>query len=146
MAATEKFEFYKEDKGVEKIVKEKKIPTMTDEQLAKKIVDVVSSESEYKQLVAFWNPVELPGKRPGWNCTFRTQIIPLSQTCDDKVINHPETPLCLSFEYRDKGYWVMKVVKEDKKCRGRIEGIRIMMRGALEAKEKQEPGFETWEK
>ncbi|GAI32050.1 unnamed protein product [marine sediment metagenome] len=134
MAATENLEFYKEDEEGEKIIKEKIIERMTDEELAKEIANVVLSKSEYKQIVTFWNPIELPMNPPGWNCTFRTQIIPLSQTCDDEVIKHSETPLCLSFEYRDKEYWVMKVVKEDKKYRGRIEGIRIMMRGALEAK------------
>lgn len=143
MADTE-FKFYKEDKGVEKIVKEKKIERMTDEKLAEEIADVVSRETEYKQMVAWWNPIETPGKPPGWDCTFRTQIIPLSQTCDYKAIEHKETPLCLSFEYRDKEYWVMKVVKEDKKCKGRIEGIRTMIRGALEAKRKMKPGSETW--
>jgi len=134
MAATENLEFYKEDEEGEKIIKEKIIERMTDEELAKEIANVVLSKSEYKQIVTFWNPIELPMNPPGWNCTFRTQIIPLSQTYDDEVIKHSETPLCLSFEYRDKEYWVMKVVKEDKKYRGRIEGIRIMMRGALEAK------------
>jgi len=127
---TENLEFYKEDEEGEKIIKERKIERMTDEKLVKEIVNVVSSKSEYKQIVAFWNPVESPGKPSGWNCTFRTQNIPLSQTCDDKVIKCPETPLCLCFEYKDRGYWVMKVVKENKEWVTRIEGIRIMMRGA----------------
>ncbi len=127
---TENLEFYKEDEEGEKIIKERKIERMTDEKLVKEIVNVVSSKSEYRQIVAFWNPVESPGKPSGWNCTFRTQIIPLSQTCDHKVIKRLETPVCLCFEYKDKGYWVMKVVKEDKKWVTRIEGIRIMTRGA----------------
>lgn len=142
--ATIEFKFYKEDKGVEKIVKEKKIERMTDEKLTEEIANVISSKSEYKQIVAWWNPVPIvsSGKSSEWDCTLRTQIIPLSQTCDYKAIKHPETPLCLSFEYRDKEYWVMRVEKAiNEGWRKRIEVIRIMIRGVLEAKEKQEPGF-----
>lgn len=121
----EKLEFYEEDKGVEKIVKEKKIPAMIDEELAKEIANVVSRESEYKQIVACWIPNR-------WNCTFRTSIVPLGDTTDSRVVSQPETPACLSFEYRDKGYWVMRVEKAiNKTWDERIEGIRKMMRGAL---------------
>ena len=123
MMATEKLEFYKENRGVEKIVKEKKIPIMTDKELAKEIANVVSRESEYKQIVAWWSPNI-------WNCTFRTSIVPLGDTTDSKVVNQPETPACLSFEYRDKGYWVMRVEKPiNKTWDQRIEEIRTMMRG-----------------
>lgn len=142
MAATEKLEFYKEDKGVEKIVKEKKILTMTNEELAKEIANVVSRKSEYKQIVAWWNPIEKQRKPPGWNCTFRTCIVPLGDTTDSRTVNHPETPACLSFEYRDKGYWVMRVEKTiDEEWDEMIDEIRKMMRGTLEVKKnkKQEP-------
>lgn len=108
MADTEKLEFYKEGKDLEKIVKEKKIEREIIEQLAKEIANVVSSKSEYKQIVVWWNVEDK------WDCTFRTQIIPLSQTCAYKAIGYKETPLCLSFEYGNYGnkeYWVMRVEK-----------------------------------
>lgn len=133
---TEKLEFYKENKGVEKIVKEKEIERMTNKKLAEEIANVVSSKSEYKQIVAWWNiiPIDSSGKSSGWDCTFRTQSIPLSQTCDYKAIM--AAPLCLSFEYRDKGYWVMRVENiMNESWNQRIEKIRERMRRSLEAKE-----------
>lgn len=137
MAAIENLEFYKEGEEGEKIVKEKKIERETSEQLAKEVANVVSGKSEYKQIVVWWNVV-----KDKWNCTFRTCIIPLEDTTDSKAVNHPGTPLCLFFEYGDKEYWIMRVEKViDEKWNEAIEGIREIMRGALEAEKKQEPGF-----
>lgn len=147
METTEKLEFYKEEKGAEKIVKEKKIEIdlneqFPNEQLAKEIAHVVSSKSEYKQIVVWLN---LAKKK--WDCTFRTYIIPLKDTKDSRAIYHQKTPACLSFEYRDKKYWVMRVEKViDEEWDEEIEKIREMMRGALEAEKKQEPGFWTVER
>lgn len=128
------FEFYEEEEGGEKIVKEKKTEIMTDEELVEEVADAVLRESEYKQIVVWWNRETLE-KPQGWDCTFRTQIIPLSQTCDYEAIK--QTPLCLYFEYKDKQYWITQVGKEDKKYRGRIEGVRMMIRGVLAAKEEE---------
>lgn len=142
METTEKLEFYKEDKGVEKIVKEKKIEIdineeFANEQLAKEIVHVVSRESEYKQIVAWLNLV-----KKKWNCIFRTYIISLKDTKDSRTIYNPKTPISLSFEYRDKKYWVMRVEQvSDDDYDEVIEKIREIMRGTLEAEKKQEPGF-----
>jgi len=134
MAATEKLEFYKEDKDVEKIVKEKKTEGETIEQLAKELGNVVSGKSEYKQIVVWWNVV-----KDKWNCTFRTCIIPIGDTTDRRAVNNRETPVCLSFEYLDKKYWVMRVEKViNDEWNEIIEEIRKMLRGALEAEKKQE--------
>lgn len=139
MAATENFEFYKEDKGVEKIVKEKKTETETNEQLTEEITNVISSKSEYKQIVVWFNVV-----RDKWDCTFRTCIIPLGDTIDSESVNHPDTPACLSFEYRDQGYWVMRVEKAiDEEWHKIIKAIRKLMREAFETGKKQEPRCET---
>lgn len=156
MAATEEFKFHKEDEEGEKIVKEKKIPKMTDKELAEEIADVVSRKSEYKQIVAWWNPIEGKEKRPGWNCTFRTYIVPLKDTTDITAINSKVTPACFSYKYRDKGGWVMKVEKaidvvripgiEVEKGGEMIEKIKRMILEILEAKGKMKPGFENWGK
>ncbi len=123
----DEFEFYDEDDGNgQKIVRVERVEKgLTDEELGKKILDtILTIESEYKQLIVFWNEIS-----NRWGCELRTEIIPLNQTW---LAERRELLKPVSLERAGK-HWIIKGNKEvtDKK-------IMAIMQEALEKKRKSE--------
>lgn len=99
-----KFEFFKKN-DEERIVKRRRIERLTNEELKKELVNVISGESAYKQIVV-WETI-----REGWTCTFRSQIVgPEQIEKEDEAKDCPDQDFFLVYlEYnKDEEYWVIR--------------------------------------
>ncbi len=132
----EEFEFYDEKDGSgQKIARVKRVPKLDGEKLGEIIINTISTKNEYRQLIVFWSAISV-----SWYCEFRTEIVPLEQTWleERKKVIYP-----VSLEYKNERYWIIKRNKgpDNNKWMLEVGKIKKIIQKALEAKEKQEPGF-----
>lgn len=102
MKEEKKIGFYKAGKE-ERMIGINYVEEMSTEDLRKKMLDTISSESEYKQIIVFGGVGD-----DHWSCMLLRRFVSI-----EKIKTAIRNYLRICFRYKEESYWIMQVEEDE---------------------------------